>query len=230
MLLERLKQGFTQLESGIQGLTVISPELEQVQGSLRQGKVPAAWSFAYFSLKPLMSWYSDLCDRYEFLATWSKGKMPFTFPIGYFTYPTGFTTSLQQRFSRKASGAPIDKLEFDFLPVQKDAKEITEHPKDGAFITGLQLEGASWHPEKLCLCEPEVMELLCDMPVLHFKPIQRRAKPPQHVYECPCFYYPKREGTIGRDSFMLKVDLKSGEYPPEFWVKRGTALLMSDQH
>lgn len=50
------------------------------------------------------------------------------------------------------------------------------------------------------------------------------------MYECPCYYFPKREGTIGRDSFMLKVDLKSGDYPAEFWVKRGTALLMSDGH
>jgi len=84
--------------------------------------------------------------------------------------------------------------------------------------------------KKLALCEPEVMELLCPMPVLHFKPIQRRAKPPQNIYECPCYYYPRREGTIGRDSFMLKVDLKSGDFAAEFWVKRGAALLMADAH
>jgi len=29
------------------------------------------------------------------------------------------------------------------------------------------------------------------------------------------------------DSFMLRIDIKGGEYPAEFWVKRGTALLMS---
>mmetsp|Transcript_14972 Transcript_14972/g.25481 ORF Transcript_14972/g.25481 Transcript_14972/m.25481 type:complete len:81 (-) Transcript_14972:48-290(-) len=75
--------------------------------------------------------------------------------------------------------------------------------------------------------EPEVMELNCPMPILHFKPIQKRAKPPQNMYLCPCYYYPKREGTIGKDSFMLNVDLKSGDYPQEFWVKRGTALVMS---
>lgn len=192
--------------------------------------MPTAWSFAYFSLKPLTSWFADLCHRYAFFATWSERGMPFTFWIGAFTYPTGFTTSLQQRFSRKASGAPIDKLEFDFIPVSKEPKEINEHPKDGAFITGLLLEGAKWHPEALTLCEPEVMELLCPMPVLHFKPIQRRAKPPQNVYECPCFYYPKRSGTIARESWMLRVDLKSGKESSEFWVKRGTALLMSDAH
>jgi len=74
--------------------------------------------------------------------------------------------------------------------------------------------------------EPEVMELHCPMPIIHFKPKQK-GKPPQNVYECPCYYYPIREGTIDKDSFILKIDLKCGEHPKEFWIKRGTALLMS---
>jgi dynein heavy chain len=168
-----------------------------------------------------------LAKRYDFFSVWSQKGLPFSFWIGAFTYPTGFTTSLLQRFSRKASGAPIDKLEFDFVPVPKEPHEINEHPKDGAFISGLFLEGAKWNPEKLCLAEPEVMELSCPMPVLHFKPIQKRTKPPQNMYECPCYYYPTRSGTVSKDSFMLKVDLKAGDYSAEFWVKRGAALLMS---
>lgn len=216
-----------QLEKGIKGLVVISPVLEQILLSLQQNKVPAAWSFAYFSLKPLANWFTDLAKRYDFFHVWSQKGLPFSFWIGAFTYPTGFTTSLLQRFSRKASGAPIDKLEFDFVPVPKEPHEINEHPKDGAFISGLFLEGAKWNPEKLCLAEPEVMELSCPMPVLHFKPIQKRTKPPQNMYECPCYYYPTRSGTVSKDSFMLKVDLKAGDYSAEFWVKRGAALLMS---
>jgi len=191
-------------------------------------KVPKAWSFAYFSLKSLTNWFSDMKARYEFFATWANKGIPFAFWIGAFTYPTGFTTSLLQKFSRKATGgAPIDKLEFDFQPVQKEYTEISEHPKDGAFIYGLYLEGAKWNPEKLCLMEADVMELTCPLPVFHFKPIQKRSKPPQNMYVCPTYYYPVRQGTVSLDSFMLNVDLKSGDYPPEFWVKRGTALLMS---
>lgn len=75
--------------------------------------------------------------------------------------------------------------------------------------------------------EPDVMELVSPMPVLHFKPIQKRTKPPQNMYQCPCYYYPTRQGSVSKDSFMLIVDLKAGEYSAEFWVKRGAALLMS---
>jgi dynein heavy chain len=153
--------------------------------------------------------------------------LPKTFWIGAFTYPTGFTTSLQQRFSRKANGPPIDRLEFDFVPIAKEPREITEHPKDGAFVTGLYLEGGKWNNETMALCEPEVMELACPMPVLHFKPIQKRAKAPPGIYDCPCYYYPTRQGTVTRESWMLNVALRSGDAPAEFWIKRGTALLMS---
>merc|ERR1712166_1734914 len=94
-----------QLEKGIKGLVVISPELEEVLTALGENKVPTAWSFAYFSLKPLANWAEDLAGRYEFFAVWSQKGIPFHFWAGAFTYPTGFTTSLLQRFSRKASGA-----------------------------------------------------------------------------------------------------------------------------
>jgi dynein heavy chain len=77
----------------------------------------------------------------------------------------------------------------------------------------LYLEGAKWDDEKQCLKEPDVMELTCMMPLLHFKPIQKRAKPPSNVYVCPAYYYPTRQGTISKDSFMLNIDLKCGEYP-----------------
>ena len=94
ILLARLRTALDQLESGIQGLTVISPELENVQNSLKENKVPLSWSFAYFSLKPLANWFEDLRARYEFFTIWSLKGMPFHFWIGAFTYPTGFTTSL----------------------------------------------------------------------------------------------------------------------------------------
>jgi len=227
VLIQKLIIHLDQLQKGIQGLVVISPDLEEILNALNQNKVPVAWAFAYFSLKPLAAWFTDLRARYEFLQKWALKGIPFHFWIGAFTYPTGFTTSLLQRFSRKASGAPIDKLEFDFLPVPKEPHEITEYPKDGAYISSLYLEGAKWDHENLCLMEPEVMELTCHMPIFHFKPIVKRAKPPQNMYECPCYYYPIRQASVSMESFMIKIDIKSGEFPSEFWVKRGTALLMS---
>lgn len=120
ILLRILARHLEQLQKGLKGLVVISPDLESILISVDQNKVPVAWSFAYFSLKPLSNWFEDLVKRYEFFRDWATKGTQYHFWIGAFTYPTGFTTSLLQRFSRKASGAPIDKLEFDFLPVPKE--------------------------------------------------------------------------------------------------------------
>lgn len=181
--------------------------------SLYENKVPKQWGFAYFSLKPLASWIRDLNERYSFFVTWATKAPPYVFWISAFTYPTGFTTSLLQRYSRKANNPPIDQLEFEFIPLSKQMKDVSEHAKDGSYITGLYLEGAKWNIEKQCLMEPEVMELTVLMPVIHFKPIKKRPKQLPNYYECPCYYYPVREGTIDKDSFLLKIDLKTGDQP-----------------
>lgn len=94
VLLRALRVSLIQLEKGIKGLVVISPELEEILTAIADNKVPKAWSFAYFSLKPLANWAEDLRNRYEFFAVWSQKGIPFHFWAGAFTYPTGFTTSL----------------------------------------------------------------------------------------------------------------------------------------
>ena len=207
---------------------VISPELEAMLSSISQQIVPLAFDFAYFTMKPLASWFEDLKLRYEFFNNWYLKSIPYVQWISAYTYPTGFTTALLQKFARKDDKSPsIDKLEFDFIPIPRPEGDIQEHAKDGAYIKGLFLEGGKWNHDKQCLMEPEVMELACLMPVLHFKPILKRVKALVGVYECPSYYYPKRGAQGSRDSFMMRIDLKIGEMPAEFWIKRGTAILMS---
>ena len=47
------------------------------------------------------------------------------------------------------------------------------------------------------------------------------------MYRCPMYLYPLRTGTRERPSFMIPVDLKAGAADADFWVKRGTALLLA---
>ena len=73
-------------------------------------KVPDQWKFAYYSLKPLVSWIDDLHKRIDQLKTWAnKGQPPNVFWISGFSFPTGFTTALKQQASRNQS-VPIDKF------------------------------------------------------------------------------------------------------------------------
>jgi len=66
ILLHIMRVTCDQLEKGIQGIVVISPDLEEMMTSLNSNLVPRAWSDAYFSMKSLGSWNTDLKARYEF--------------------------------------------------------------------------------------------------------------------------------------------------------------------
>lgn len=66
ILLNIMRVSCDQLEKGIQGIVVISPDLEEMMTSLNSNLVPKAWSDAYFSMKSLGSWNTDLKARYEF--------------------------------------------------------------------------------------------------------------------------------------------------------------------
>lgn len=141
-LIALVRQSLMDLSKGIQGLVLISEELEKVQNSLFELKVPAAWSYCYYSLKPLYSWVDDLVRRIDQLKTWAEKGQPNEFWISGFSFPTGFTTALMQQMARKQRVA-IDAFTWEFNFLDKE-QHITAPAKDGAFVTGLFLEGAKW--------------------------------------------------------------------------------------
>lgn len=154
-LLDIIANSLEELFKGIDGKTVITDKLEKMMKDLDNNKVPDSWSNSYFSLKSLGSWYTDLQNRYEFFSEWATKSFPIVYSIGYFTYPIGFTTSLLQNFSRKPGGPAIDLLSFDFIVKNDSIEDLRETPaKDGAYITGLYLEGANWNKDRQFLCEP----------------------------------------------------------------------------
>jgi len=71
------------------------------------------------------------------------------------------------------------------------------------------------------------MELFCPMPIIHFKPTESKKKSSKGLYNCPIYMYPVRTGSRERPSFMIAADVKSGSQDSDFWVKRGTALILS---
>ncbi len=93
-LLSVVNKSLVSLSRGIKGLTLISPELEQVMDSLFYNQVPKQWLFAYQSLKNLSDWVVDLNNRYNFFVDWAYKQLPSVFWISAFTYPTGFNTAL----------------------------------------------------------------------------------------------------------------------------------------
>lgn len=104
----------------------------------------------------------------------------------------------------------------------EDAATASKSVEGGELIEGLFMEGAGWNWKDMCLIDPLPMELICKMPVIHFRPVENVKRKSKGIYQCPSYYYPIRSG-----SFVIAIDLKSGGKESAFWTKRATAILLS---
>lgn len=57
-----------------------------------------------------------------------------------------------------------------------DENQVVERPESGVFVKGTFLEGAGWDKKAACLIEPQPMQLVCPMPLIHFKPVEALKK------------------------------------------------------
>jgi dynein heavy chain len=229
VLLKIVHSSLKSLDKGIQGLVVISTELEEMFDALYNNRVPPMWGNTFKSIKSLAPWIRDLDQRIAQLRDWADNAPPMVFWLSGFTFPTGFLTALLQNTARKNS-ISIDTLGWEFSSMGSEENSINMAPKEGAYVKGMFLEGARWDHENGCLAEPEPMELFCLMPIIHFKPVEQRKRSTKGLHGTPMYIYPIRTGSRENPSFMVEVDLKCGERESMFWTKRGTALLLSLDH
>ena len=91
------------------------------------------------------------------------------------------------------------------------------------------LEGARWDDKNVCLQQPLPMALFAVMPIIHFKPVDagNKKRPGKTIYMCPMYMYTIRTGSRERPSYVATIELKSGAATPEYWTKRGTAIILS---
>uniref|UniRef100_A0A3Q2Z313 Uncharacterized protein n=1 Tax=Hippocampus comes TaxID=109280 RepID=A0A3Q2Z313_HIPCM len=218
-----------ELEKGIKGLVVMSSSLEETFNCMYDARVPPLWEKAYPSLKPLAAWTRDLCQRVLQFSRWAEqAQPPNLFWLSGFTFPNGFLTAVLQSAARQ-NKVSVDTLSWDFTVSSLEESHIQNPPKDGVYVRGLYLEGAAWDKKATCLVEAEPMQMVCPIPAINFKPVENRKKmaKSEDMYLCPCYYFPVRSGGAGRASFVIAVELKSGNVNPDHWIKRGAALLMS---
>jgi dynein heavy chain, axonemal len=89
-LLEKIVSSLKQLSNAIQGLGLMSEELDNIYYNLLNNKVPGTWEeYAYLSLKPLGSWVKDLKERVKILEEWLLNGNPNCYWISGFFFPQG---------------------------------------------------------------------------------------------------------------------------------------------
>jgi len=223
-VLSVVRDTFVELLAGLRGQTLISELVEVVLINIGDNKVPEKFKTEYLSTKPFNSWLDDLGNRVEMFRTWVLKGPPLVFKLGYFTFPTGFTTALKQK-SARTNKVAIDELKWEFTAIKSD---VQQPPREGAYISDIYLEGARWTPDDFI--DDEIsMSLYCPLPVIFMKPVQKPARAKNiSYYRSPVYYYPIREGTRENPSYLFEMTLPMNpELQEAFFIKRGTACLLN---
>lgn len=76
----------------------------------------------------------------------------------------------------RAMEIPIDTLGWEFMVLTVEEYTIVEKPISGVYVKGMFLEGAGWDKKTANLIEPQPMQLVCPMPLIHFKPVEQSKK------------------------------------------------------
>merc|ERR1712072_896827 len=121
--------------------------MENLQRSLMLDRVPGSWGgMAWPSRRTLTPWLFDMGQRLEQLVEWTGNPMEIpkvTWLAGLIT-PQSFLTAICQVTAQK------NQLELDKLVTQTDVQkkmdpeEIDAPARDGAYINGLEMQGARW--------------------------------------------------------------------------------------
>ena len=224
-LVREIARTVRELELGLGGELTMSPQMEALQFSLLYQKVPEVWlRYAYPSLRPLGSWLANLEDRAKQLIDWTTktNEIPLITNISYLFNPQSFLTAVMQVTAQKY------KMELDKLIIQTDVTKKMLHemdasappPREGAYITGIALEGARWDKENQVLAESLPKELVAELPVVNCRAVQADKMNVSDVYMCPCYKTQQRGPT-----FVFTAQFKT-KHDQTKWVLAGLVAVL----
>ena len=140
-LMKEMKRSLRELDLGLKGELTITADMEDLSLSLFFDQVPPAWTkLAYASMNGLSAWYIDLLARLKELESWTSDfNLPNTVWLSGFFNPQSFLTAIMQSTARK-NELPLDKMCLVCDVTKKHKEEVTQPPKEGAFVHGLYME------------------------------------------------------------------------------------------
>jgi dynein heavy chain len=222
VLLAEIKRSIKELQLGFDGELTMSEPMEDLMMALYLDRVPLTWAKkAWPSMKSLGSWVKNLSDRILQLEEWmnNPSEIPKVTWISGLVNPTSFLTAICQVTAQKNQWE-LDKLvTFTRVTKMMTVDEVDRHSRDGAFIIGLNLQGASWDLVGSQIEKSKPKEMFCPMPVINVKAVTKEKANVGGVYHCPTYMTEQRGPT-----YYWSAQLKTTS-PPSRWVLAGVAMV-----
>ena len=135
--------------------------------------------------------------------------------------PQSFLTAICQVTAQKQKWE-LDKLQtWTDVTKKMTVDEIDGPSRDGAFIVGLNLQGARWDTSNGMLERSRPKEMFCRMPIINVRAMTTdKVDTSQGIYVCPTYKTVFRGPT-----FVFCAQLKTKAAAGK-WVLAGVALIM----
>ena len=220
-LMRFIIRALSELDLGLKGDLQMSERMETLLLALAEDKVPASWeSLAYPSKRALGSWFHDFLQRHKQLNDWTAElTLPKVTWISGLFNPQSFLTAIMQTTARK-NDWPLDKTTIQTEVTKKFSEDVSNIAKEGAFISGLTIEGARWDEKLGQIEDSRPNELYVSLPIVIVRAITADKSTSKDTYSCPVYRTQDRGAT-----FVFVANLKTKAAPSK-WTMAGVALLM----
>merc|ERR1719181_95685 len=220
-LIYEMVRGLSELKLGFNGELTMSEQIEAIADALYMERLPVWWvKLGFPSTRPLKLWLVNLKDRCAQLEDWIADPLnvPKVVDVSKLFNPQRFLTAIKQVCCQQQH-LELDKLQVFTEVMKRDVKQIDSAAKEGAYVTGMFLEGARWDVNSNALEESKPKEMFMRMPVINCKAAQPDRED-KNVYICPTYCVPTR-----RPHFVFPAQLRTKQ-PAAKWVLAGVALIL----
>eukprot|EP01002_Notosolenus_urceolatus_P015217 NODE_753_length_1810_cov_24.956843_g613_i0.p1 GENE.NODE_753_length_1810_cov_24.956843_g613_i0~~NODE_753_length_1810_cov_24.956843_g613_i0.p1 ORF type:complete len:547 (-),score=214.31 NODE_753_length_1810_cov_24.956843_g613_i0:169-1809(-) len=221
-LLADLRRALSDLDLGLKGALAMSPAMVELQQAIYLDKVPDRWGppLGYLSSRGLASWFINLQERNQQLIEWTTDlQTPKCVWLSGFFNPTAFLTAILQTIALTNS-YDLDQMVLTTEVLKKTSDQIESAAREGAYVSGLFLEGARWDSNNGCLEDPKMKELYPQMPVILIRGLPSSKVDFRDYYACPVYKTQERG-----PGYVCTAHLKT-RAPARKWIIGGVALLM----
>jgi dynein heavy chain, axonemal len=224
-LLTEMMRSLKELTLGFAGELTMSDAMDALKNALYMDRIPDTWvKRAWPSMRSLAMWLNDFTSRLTQLEEWQNNplEIPKVTWISGFVNPQSFLTAICQVTAQKNQWE-LDKL-ITWTDVTKkfNTEEIESHSRDGAYITGVFIQGSRWDAQSGILERSKPKEMFFKMPIINVKALaaDKADINTGGYYICPAYKTVFRGPT-----YVFSAQLKTKTNPAK-WVLAGVALIM----
>jgi len=223
-LLAEILRSLKELQLGFAGELTMSDAMDNLKAYLFLEKIPLTWAkISWPTLRALPSWSVDFLQRLAQLEEWQNNPadIPKVTWLSGMNNPQSFLTAICQVTAQKNQWE-LDKLvTWTEITKRMEASEVEGISREGAYITGLSLQGARWDVGGQVLERSRPKEMFCRMPIINVKALAAdKVDVSSGIYVCPTYKTEKRGPT-----YVFCAQLKT-KYPSGKWVLSGVALIL----